>query len=413
MKRHPLNWLKRCALGLVTTACLGTSHANSGPELLFSGFATLGYSRIADNDTARFTVGLGTGGTDSDGSFLLDSRAALQTDVIFNDKLSATVQGLLREDQDAEFRPHLEWAFGKYQLNETFSARVGRIALPVYAISDYREVGYATDFVRPPSDMYAQVPLRNMDGADVLADLSFGDVYVNAQFFGGVAKARLGRVLNSTITGYGMNLSAEYGIGRVRLSHINSEMEVSSPELSMLRAGLSQAAAAVPTLQTIAQLASRGTKQTPANVSWSALGLALNFSRLYIDAEYALRNDDSIFPSSKTFYVGAGIRLGSVTPYMFVSDSQEFDRAEAVAFPPTTDFDTLAQAVTSVTADTSQSSTGIGFRWDFKPKFAFKTQVEFIERKEIGISFTDMGGRTQLDDGKDVTVVSAVIDIIF
>ena len=44
--------------------------------------------------------------------------------------------------------------------------RVGRVGLPVFMISDYRNVGYANTMLRPPAEMYSQVPINSIDGVD-------------------------------------------------------------------------------------------------------------------------------------------------------------------------------------------------------------------------------------------------------
>ncbi len=46
--------------------------------------------------------------------------------------------------------------------------RLGRLPLPVFLVSDFRQVGYANTWIRPPIEVYGQVPLDNVDGLDVL-----------------------------------------------------------------------------------------------------------------------------------------------------------------------------------------------------------------------------------------------------
>jgi len=88
--------------------------------------------------------------------------------------------------------------------------------------------------------------------------------------------------------------------------------------------------------------------------------------------------------------------------------TNEFDKPNDI-FPDVDALAPLVAAVESSRSDTGQNSIGLGFRWDFRQKFAFKTQVERIERKERGISFD----RLPDDDGKEVTLFSAVFDFVF
>jgi len=154
-------------------------------DISFSGFGTLGYSRVLNNDTVNFQTGLSSGGTDADGSFLLDSRIGLQADATLSERWSATTQVLIRENVDAEFEPRAEWAFLKYQLNDIWSFRAGRLSLPVFALSDYREVGYAMPWVRAHAGFYRVIPSSSFEGADIMADFSFGDFFIHAQLLAG------------------------------------------------------------------------------------------------------------------------------------------------------------------------------------------------------------------------------------
>jgi len=279
----------------VLAVCLTTasvSQAEFDPSFQFSGFGSLGYARITDNETVNYAVGLGSGGVNSDGAFTLDSRLAGQLNVIFTENFSATFQALSREDQLEKFDPKTEWAFLKYQFNNSYSLRAGRIALPIYSLSDYRQVGYAFDYVRPPEDLYAQVPLRNIDGVDLLADLSFGDYYINAQLYGGMTDTLVDKTLAAELTAFGLNLSVEYAMATVRLSHVKSRIFLDSPGLSELRSRLTQAAGFLPELEPIAADFNRGSRNNRSRVEWSSIGLKLNFDRFYLDAEYAIREDD-------------------------------------------------------------------------------------------------------------------------
>jgi len=73
-----------------------------------------------------------------------------------------------------EFTGEIAWAFVKAKVSDSLSFRAGRIGLPVYMISDSRNVGYANTMLRAPVEMYAQVPLERVDGVDVVYQTSFG-----------------------------------------------------------------------------------------------------------------------------------------------------------------------------------------------------------------------------------------------
>ena len=86
-----------------------------------------------------------------------------------------TLQTVAREGEDDEPEVELEWAFVRWFVSDAVALRVGRLALPAFAMSDHGEVGYAITSVRPPEDIYAQIPLRRYTGADLTLTGSRGE----------------------------------------------------------------------------------------------------------------------------------------------------------------------------------------------------------------------------------------------
>ena len=149
-----------------------------------SGFGTLGYA-ILDEAGVEYRLGKALDGVTDDGSFKFDTRLGVQLDAMLTPNINATVQALVRDNQDGEFRPDLEWAFLRAPLNDTWTARIGRMSLPFFNLSDFRDVGYANELMRPPEDTYVQSPLRHFDGADIVGHFEIGETLVNAQLLAG------------------------------------------------------------------------------------------------------------------------------------------------------------------------------------------------------------------------------------
>src|SRR5215212_5394486 len=105
----------------------------------------------------------------------VDSKQALQLDVKFTQRLSATVQllseGVSNNSWDGEtnsnFVPSLEWANLSYKVTDELSLRAGRIVLPLMMGAEYRKVGFAQHWIRPPVEAYGLVPFASSDGFDV------------------------------------------------------------------------------------------------------------------------------------------------------------------------------------------------------------------------------------------------------
>jgi hypothetical protein len=78
------------------------------------------------------------------------------------------------QNYDNTYTPHVEWANVKYQFTPDLSVRCGRTALPIFMVTDSREIGYANPRVRPPDELYRIVPVRSIDGADASYRVSLG-----------------------------------------------------------------------------------------------------------------------------------------------------------------------------------------------------------------------------------------------
>lgn len=118
--------------------------------------------------------------------FLYDSLVGIQLDSFLSDKWSATVQ-LMSEGQK-DFKTEATWVFVKYNAKDNLSFRAGKLRFPAFLMSEYLQVGHTFPWVRPPREIYQQIPsgLSNYLGVDMLYNKSFGGFDLSlALFYGG------------------------------------------------------------------------------------------------------------------------------------------------------------------------------------------------------------------------------------
>ena len=160
-------------LGIATLA-----HAEDTPTWALSGYGTLGVvhsnERNADYTSSVLKYS-GAGATDR-WSHDVDSRLGAQLDVTFDKRWSAVLQVVTEQNLENNYRPRVEWANVKYQVTLELALRVGRIALPVFLSADYRKIGYAYPWVRPPVESYGTMPITSSDGIDATWRWSVGPV---------------------------------------------------------------------------------------------------------------------------------------------------------------------------------------------------------------------------------------------
>ena len=130
--------IKKSLLALSLSALLA---APAYADLTINGFASIKAGMTLDSDDTLY-------GYDDSLDFKNESLFAVQLMSDLGDKLSVTAQLMGRgaDDFDVDF----EWAFISYQLTDEVRINAGRLRTPFYKYSDYRDVGYAYDWLRVP-----------------------------------------------------------------------------------------------------------------------------------------------------------------------------------------------------------------------------------------------------------------------
>ena len=81
-----------------------------------------------------------------------ETRAGIQGTETFNSVISATAQITSRTNDNQHL--NLEWAYLTFKLTPELTLQVGRKRLPMYYYSDFQDVGYAYNTIRPSPDVY-------------------------------------------------------------------------------------------------------------------------------------------------------------------------------------------------------------------------------------------------------------------
>jgi hypothetical protein len=392
-------------LALAITA-LG-AHADGGndPSFSFSGFATLGVVSTDTNDGTYVIPNQLHGATKSKASGEVDSKIGVQGTAKLNSMFSGTVQLLSRQDGDGSYKPNVEWAFVKAQLLPSLSVRVGRMGAPLFAVSDFRNVGYANLWLRPPQDVYGQVPISNFDGADVIYQMPVGSTTLTAQVFGGQSKTVVQHTDVKLKSEVGFNLTAEFDNGiTLRLGHVQGKLTVDNATL----AGLVGILRSTP-------FASVGDDLDPTakKSSFDGVGISYDQGNFVGSAEYTWRRTDSYVPDTTGWFATLGYRVGKFTPYVTVSQIKE-DSTNVNNNIPTNvnaQLTTLKLTVDGLVAGQyrDQKTIGVGARWDFYRNMALKAQYENVKPNGPGF-FID----TNSNFGhSNVNVYSLAVDMVF
>ena len=404
---------------LIGLACATLAHADDGmskPNWSFSGFGSAGaaYSNNADGD--YITSSLKRSGVGASGRWNanLDTRLGAQLNFTANDKWSAVLQVVSEQRLDGSYRPGVEWANLKYQASPDLALRVGRIALPIFLAADYRKVGYAFPWVRPPIEVYGVIPLTSSDGVDATYRFNRGALKnVTQGFFGHNHQAlpEGGSLDAKRMAGF--TNTTEYGAASVRLSMLSADLSLDIDPLRNLFDGLRQFG---PQGAGLAERYSLDRKRVTA----VSLGASYDPGRWFVMGELGRMRTGSLLGDTTGLYATAGYRLGDFTPYLTYARV----RADSATVEPglnLTGFPPAAAAAGAglngylnslLTTVPAQRTISIGARWDCMTDVALKLQFDHATPQDRSAgSFANV--QPGFRSGRAVNVASAVLDFVF
>ncbi len=395
------------AAGVAAALLAAGAHAADADSIFsVSGFGTLGLV-ATDTDDAEYVISGQTHGGRKRASGEVDSKIAVQFGAKFSPVFSGTLQLLSKQNGDGNFKPRAEWAFMKAQISPALALRAGRMGVPLFAVSDFRDVGYANTWLRPPQDVYGQVPISHFDGGDLSYQANLGDSVLTLQLLGGRSKDTSGGVDVEIAKLAGLNATLDLGNGlTLRVGHVRGDLTVKSASISSLAGLLRQT-----------PFASVGNEldATKKSASFSGLGLAYDEGDWIASAEYTRRKTDSIIPSTTGWFVTLGHRIGSFTPYGTVSQLKRDSSNVSNNIPPgvaipgvTPDLQALVNGAIE-SQRTDQKTAALGLRWDAYRNIALKAQWERISPSGTGLFLERKPGW----GNERVNVLSVAMDFVF
>ncbi|BCG64145.1 MAG: hypothetical protein methR_P1913 [Methyloprofundus sp.] len=306
-----------------------------------------------------------------------DSRLGLQLDIAFNEQFHITTQYIVRDHAGDFFEQNLEWAFLRWSPRSDIDIRVGRLGIDSYLLADYRDVGYAYPWMRPPHEFYAHIPGSHFDGFDISQHYNLGNSHLTLKLFAGYVHSSVPQsdtAINGATTG--TSLTAVSGNWRAKISyayiHVLSELidanVVNTIKSPLLNIFFPDVDAIAPQLTTVNNQA-----------NYLAIGGSYDDGVWQLQAEAAYAATNSLFIASQaTAYLSIARRFSEVTLFGLYGVAYSFqDKLEIP--PPVTPSPELQKVHDIIEAygnqnTTAEQSLSIGLRWDFYTNFAFKMQ---------------------------------------
>lgn len=319
-----------------------------GKYVQVGGFGTLGVAQTDSSEYEYIRRGQAGGVRDSL-DFNLDSNLGLQGAVQPASWISGTVQLLAKHHAEPNITADIEWAFVKLEPIARLELRGGRMQLPMFAISDFRNVSYANAWARPPDEVYGLALLERLEGIDATYRLPAGSTSLTLTLLGGKSffYDQTGGSRSDVSHVRGANLQWEIDGVTLRIGQVKADVELGAVDLSAFST----------------------VRSDP--YTFSGAGISVDRDHIVAQAEYVTRRSEN-FPQlvdSDGWYVLGGYRFGRVLPYVSFGDAQPKQES--------------AMALTG-----RQTTTAAGVRWDAFSTAAFKLQVQQVDTHGTrGLSF--------------------------
>jgi len=363
-------------------------------------FGTLG-GVYNDNQKYIFTKGPHSkDGSSKKINTYIDSVLGTQATYKFNDSLSFITQAIVRKNDFGDIKPSIESSYLRYDTNENFIFKIGRIKLPYYKNSDNNNIGYSKLMIREPIEVYGQMPFDIYDGAEFIYSNIINEYFYTIQGSYGQEKfdipiQTLNEVFNNEIKELkAINFTFGNDIIEARTSYLHGKISTSNSSIDKLFLGLRQA--------NLNNLASKY-EMKDKKAEYFGLGLFINYEKFIFSSEYGKRKVDSFYLGTSGYYTTFGYRFGSLIPY-FTYAKVKMDKNTSIN--TNTPLDNLI-GIQNVAQDTKT----LGFKYHINQNMDFKFEYQRIRPKGLngGFNLNSTGDY----ENSNSNIYSFVIDFVF
>ncbi len=380
------------------------------PTFAFSGFGTLGVVHSSESK-ADFTSSIfkpNGAGYSHVWSADVDSLIAAQGIASFDQHLSAVLQVISEQKYNNNYLPYVEWANIKYQFTPDFSVRAGRVVMPSFLASDYRKVGYANTWVRPPAEVYGLVPITNNDGLEVNYRLHIGDVTNTIQStYGGTETTTPAGDHGTARNQWGVFNTMEYGPLTISIAYHQAHLTLDGlhPFFETFRTFGPQGNAIADKYDCDGKL-----------IPFKTVGANYDPGQWFLTGEWATTNSHCFVGAQTGWYVGSGYRLGQFTPYLTYAqvkaNSNTSDPGLDVSiYPSAAGLNAELNGILGSIA--VQNTLSVGGRWDFARNAALKLQFDDTRLGAGSPGWLIVPTGSGFQPGGTIRLFSAVVDFVF
>jgi len=374
--------MKKSILSLVTISLLSSS--------LFAGDVRVGgfinvVAGINDMDNSQKDI---ISGYDDKINFQAHSLAGIQFNADVANNMGAVVQ-LIAQKSDANDDIRMEWGYVSYDVNDEILILAGRVRPSLFLYSNYLDVGYAYTWITPPSEVYYQAQITNLDGLNISYDLELEDSTISLNIYGGNSSGE--KINPADNTHLDFSYDNIYG---TELSYTNDYMKI--------RAGYINALATQnPVPPYPAEIVFDDSK-----AQFYGLGISVDYEDILFASEYTIRDmDETVAPDVTSYYAMLGYKMGDFTTsytYSVADSDMEFSTVADLS---------VAGMVNGARASQldDRTTNTLNVRYDLNSAAALK--VEYSMCTKTNSSFN--GTTTLTEKDEDINTLSVALNVVF
>ncbi|CZF79343.1 hypothetical protein [Grimontia marina] len=378
-----------------SVATLASVNAVASEHLQLSGFGNLSAIHSGTDDFG-YVYDLTKDPIYGELSLDAGSSIGLQLNARFSYDWDFVVQGVIKDRIQNNLDKSITWAFLRYKVSPAVSVRVGRIATPIYMLSEYRDVGFAYLWTKPVTDFYANIPVTSLNGGDIAYTTPLSDGIIEARVFGGQSEVSINTIFSS----YEVTLSPMIGTKlsfysdrwNISGSAATAKVDEGNPASSLITfaSSNSQILGLWPSLQnTLHDFEVETTR-----FYYYSLGAQYETEDWSIQAELSYTDADwPFFPDLMAGYTSLGKTINDLTIYGFASKAKsvgDFYELEPPSITALT-IPEISYAYGIIKSNLNarvidQETLGIGARYYINSQLSLKGQIErsWLNNDRIG-----------------------------
>ncbi|WP_206486070.1 hypothetical protein [Thalassotalea sp. G2M2-11] len=356
----------------------------------FSAFGTLALT-TTDSDTYgyRKDVSYDKGVFSGDLDLLSHSLIGGQVNVGLSNEFDFVGQAVIKDMAKKSLDNYLTMAFLRYAPKPEWAIRVGRTAIDIFLITEYRDIGIANPWATVPNEVYSIIPFRFVDGADINYQLRLNEGTLTSKIFTGKSDSYLStsniteKIQVDNILGASVSYDKSDWIIQARYSAAQLANETQST------LALIGAINTVPvTIWPNASSFSQTLRVLNTNIKYLSLSYQQYFNRWLLTTEFSQvkANDSPVIPTINSGYLGLSYQFDQYTIYgvsaFSQSDNYQFNETNVIEAA-------IPELINAVEGNmnfyaTNQNTISLGLRWDISANMALSLQWSHSNIKQQG-----------------------------